>query len=159
MTALHDTLLQGSLASIDSCTYSLLWQVLCVLVTRCGNVCPAGLTGLKTLWLGSGDHRLGLSTEQLQELGGQWPALDSLRLSGFSPLQGFAGLGAFTGLTALSLKPGVGTGGCCLRVRLLYTLSDQAVYCRHPLEYSIYCFTGVCGGYMLRQSYARDMYS
>lgn len=69
------------------------------------------MTALKSLWLGSGDHRLGLSTEQLQELGQQWPALDTLRLSGFSPLQGFSGLGAFTGLTALSMKPGVGTGG------------------------------------------------
>jgi hypothetical protein len=79
---------------------------------------PAALTALKTLWLGSGDHRLGLSSQQLQELGDQWPGLESLRLSGFSPLQGFAGLGAFSGLTALSMKPGVGTGGLkplCLR--------------------------------------------
>jgi len=101
--------------------------VICVVVTLCANACRAGLTGLKTLWLGSGDHRLGLSTEQLQELGGQWPVLDSLRLSGFSPLQGFAGLGAFTGLTALSLKPGVGTGGCYFGVQLLCTLIDEAV--------------------------------
>lgn len=88
-------------------TVNLCWHDL--LIMRSAG-CPAGLTALKTLWLGSGDHRLGLSTEQLQELGQQWPALDSLRLSGFSPLQGFAGLGAFTGLTALSMKPGVGTG-------------------------------------------------
>jgi hypothetical protein len=79
----------------------------------------AGLSSLKTLWLGSGDHRLGLSSEQLQELGQQWPVLDSLRLSGFSPLQGFAGLGAFTGLTALSMKPGVGTGEAVLHLHQL----------------------------------------
>jgi hypothetical protein len=93
------------------------------------SVAAAGLTSLKTLWLGSGDHRLGLSTEQLQELGQQWPSLDTLRLSGFSPLQGFSGLGAFTGLTALSMKPGVGTGGVVTRCRVLSAISWG---CWHP---------------------------
>lgn len=84
-----------------------------------------GLASLKSLWLGSGDHRLGLSTEHLQELGQQWPSLDTLRLSGFSPLQGFSGLGAFTGLTALSMKPGVGTGAAAAQGQGSYTSSRR----------------------------------
>lgn len=50
-----------------------------------------GIPGLKGFAVGSGDHRLGFSTEQLQGLAAQWPRLESLRLSSFSPLQGLAG--------------------------------------------------------------------
>jgi hypothetical protein len=49
------------------------------------------ILGLKGFAVGSGDHRLGFSTEQLQGLALQWPRLESLRLSSFSPLQGLAG--------------------------------------------------------------------
>lgn len=69
-----------------------------------------GIPGLKGFAVGSGDHRLGFSTEQLRGLAAQWPRLESLRLSSFSPLQGLAGLGAFSSLHSLSLKPGTGTG-------------------------------------------------
>lgn len=53
------------------------------------------LPGLKSFAVGSGDHRLGFSTQQLQDMAAQWPALESLRLSSFSPLQGFAGEGSW----------------------------------------------------------------
>jgi hypothetical protein len=49
------------------------------------------IPGLKGFAVGSGDHRLGFSTEQLQGMAQQWPRLESLRLSSFSPLQGLAG--------------------------------------------------------------------
>ncbi|KAF6261794.1 hypothetical protein COO60DRAFT_1625218 [Scenedesmus sp. NREL 46B-D3] len=49
------------------------------------------IPGLKGFAVGSGDHRVGFSTEQLQGMAQQWPRLESLRLSSFSPLQGLAG--------------------------------------------------------------------
>jgi hypothetical protein len=65
--------------------------------------------GLRVLAL-TADHRLAVDTPLLVGLAQQWPRLEALRMHKFGPREGFQGFGALTGLTALSLKPGQGTG-------------------------------------------------
>lgn len=77
----------------------------------------ADLTQLHTLRLGSGDHRLGITTEAFVALAAMFSGLRRLELRSFAPVDGFAGLAAFGGaLTALSLRPGVGTGKLLLEL-------------------------------------------